>query len=64
MDADCRKPRDETMHKVTIYTDGACSKNPGGDGAFAAMLIHPLKTLCISGYIPAPTTNNRRSGRR
>lgn len=47
------------MHKVTIYTDGACSRNPGGDGAFAARLIHPLKTLCISGYIPAPTTNNR-----
>jgi ribonuclease HI len=47
------------MHKVTIYTDGACSRNPGGDGAFAAILIHPKKTLCISGYIPAPTTNNR-----
>src|SRR5688572_27810494 len=47
------------MHKVTIYTDGACSHNPGGDGAFAARLIHPKKTLCISGYIPAPTTNNR-----
>jgi len=47
------------MHKVTIYTDGGCSRNPGGDGAFAAMLIHPKKTLCISGYIPAPTTNNR-----
>ena len=47
------------MQKVTIYTDGACSHNPGGDGAFAAVLIHPKKTLCISGYIPAPTTNNR-----
>jgi ribonuclease HI len=47
------------MHQVMIYTDGACSHNPGGDGAFAAMLIHPKKTLCISGYIPAPTTNNR-----
>jgi ribonuclease HI len=47
------------VHKVTIYTDGACSHNPGGDGAFAAILIHPLKTLRISGYIPAPTTNNR-----
>ena len=47
------------MHKVTIYTDGACSHNPGGDGAFAAVLIHPKKTMCISGYIPAPTTNNR-----
>jgi ribonuclease HI len=47
------------MHKVEIYTDGACSHNPGGDGAFAAILIHPKKTLQISGYIPAPTTNNR-----
>jgi ribonuclease HI len=47
------------MHKVTIYTDGACSHNPGGDGAFAAVLIHPRKKLSISGYIPAPTTNNR-----
>jgi ribonuclease HI len=26
---------------------------------FAAILIHPKKTLSISGYIPAPTTNNR-----
>jgi ribonuclease HI len=51
--------RGNRMHKVTIYTDGACSHNPGGDGAFAAILIHPKKTLCISGYIPAPTTNNR-----
>jgi ribonuclease HI len=47
------------MHKITIYTDGACSHNPGGDGAFAAVLIHPKKKLCISGYIPSPTTNNR-----
>jgi ribonuclease HI len=47
------------MHQVTIYTDGACSQNPGGDGAFAAILIHPKKILRISGYIPAPTTNNR-----
>jgi len=47
------------MHTVTIYTDGGCSRNPGGDGAFAAILIHPKKTLSISGYIPAPTTNNR-----
>lgn len=54
-----RSGNGETMQKVTIYTDGACSRNPGGDGAFAAKLIHPLKTLCISGYIPEPTTNNR-----
>jgi ribonuclease HI len=47
------------MHKVTIYTDGGCSRNPGGDGAFAAILIHTKKTLSIAGYIPAPTTNNR-----
>jgi ribonuclease HI len=47
------------MQQVKIYTDGACSHNPGGEGAFAAVLIHPRKTVCISGYIPAPTTNNR-----
>lgn len=47
------------MQKVMIYTDGACSHNPGGDGAFAAILIHAKKELSISGYIPAPTTNNR-----
>lgn len=47
------------MHKAVIYTDGACSHNPGGDGACAAILIHAKKPLCISGYIPAPTTNNR-----
>ena len=47
------------MQKVEIYTDGSCSRNPGGDGSFAARLLHPKKTLCISGFIPAPTTNNR-----
>ncbi|MEI6638770.1 MAG: ribonuclease HI [Chlorobium sp.] len=43
--------------KVIIYTDGACSGNPGPGGWGAVMMYGPL-TREISGYSPA-TTNNR-----
>jgi len=43
--------------KVIIYTDGACSGNPGPGGWGAVMMYGPL-TREISGYAPA-TTNNR-----
>ena len=45
------------MKKVTVYTDGACSGNPG-PGGWAAILIYGGKKKEISGFEPA-TTNNR-----
>ena len=45
------------MKKVTIYTDGACSGNPGA-GGWAAVLLYMDKRKEISGY-EAETTNNR-----
>lgn len=42
---------------VTIYTDGACSGNPG-PGGWAAILICGENRLELSGYDDA-TTNNR-----
>ena len=43
--------------RVTIYTDGACSGNPG-PGGWAALLIHGSREKELSGGEPA-TTNNR-----
>lgn len=45
------------MKQVTIYTDGACSGNPG-PGGWGAILIYGDKKLEISGY-EDHTTNNR-----
>ena len=45
------------MKKVTLYTDGACSGNPG-PGGWAALLIYGEKHREISGGHPQ-TTNNR-----
>lgn len=45
------------MKQVTIYTDGACSGNPGR-GGWAAVLIFGTHTKIISGGEPE-TTNNR-----
>lgn len=45
------------MKKVTIYTDGACSGNPGV-GGWAAVLIYKQAKKEISGY-EKETTNNR-----
>ena len=42
---------------VKIYTDGACSGNPGS-GGWAAILLHGGHEKVISGYDP-DTTNNR-----
>jgi len=47
--------------QVTIYTDGACSGNPGPGGWGALLMhgsIHGSSIREISGYSPA-TTNNR-----
>ena len=45
------------MKKVTIYTDGACSGNPG-PGGWGCILIYGERRLEKSGYDPE-TTNNR-----
>ncbi|MBQ4089249.1 MAG: ribonuclease HI [Clostridia bacterium] len=45
------------MKKVTIYTDGACSGNPG-PGGWGAILMYGEHKLEISGG-EAYTTNNR-----
>lgn len=52
-------PRATKPEKVLLYTDGACSGNPG-PGGWAAILVHPAsgKRLEISGA-ERLTTNNR-----
>lgn len=45
------------MKKVTIYTDGACSGNPG-PGGWAAILMYKERKLELSGGVEY-TTNNR-----
>lgn len=45
------------MKDVIIYTDGACSGNPG-EGGWCAILMHKDAQKQISGY-EAVTTNNR-----
>lgn len=44
-------------NKIYLYTDGACSGNPG-PGGYAALIINGDKKLEITGYDP-DTTNNR-----
>ncbi len=44
-------------NRIKIYTDGACSMNPG-PGGWAALLIYQDKEKMISGF-EAETTNNR-----
>lgn len=48
---------EEKLKKVTIYTDGACSGNPG-PGGYGAILIHNGKEKEISGG-DKNTTNNK-----
>ena len=45
------------MKKVTIYTDGACSGNPG-PGGWGAVLMYGKRKKELSGGEPS-TTNNR-----
>lgn len=45
------------MKQVKIYTDGACSKNPG-EGGWAAILIYGGHEMELSGG-ERETTNNR-----
>ena len=48
---------DKNLKKVTIYTDGACSGNPG-PGGYAAILIYNGNEKEISGADKS-TTNNK-----
>ena len=45
------------MKKVSIYTDGACSGNPG-KGGWGVVLVYNGTEKEISGF-EAETTNNR-----
>jgi ribonuclease HI len=45
------------VKKVVIYTDGACSGNPG-PGGYAAILRYKNREMVVSGGDPS-TTNNR-----
>lgn len=47
----------ETLKQVDIFTDGACSGNPG-PGGWAAILRYGQHEMEISGSMPQ-TTNNR-----
>jgi len=49
--------RGKIVKKVTIYTDGACSGNPG-PGGWGAIMIYKQTEKEICGY-DAATTNNR-----
>ena len=45
------------MKAVEIYTDGACSRNPG-PGGWGCVLIYGAHEREMSGFVPE-TTNNR-----
>ncbi len=45
------------MKKVTIYTDGACSGNPGPGGLGVVLIHNELRKEIAKGF--ALTTNNR-----
>lgn len=46
------------MSKVIVFTDGACSGNPG-PGGWAAILVSPLGKIREIGGAASPTTNNK-----
>ena len=51
------KPSDESGMRVRIYTDGACSGNPGPGGWGAVLLYNGQRKEICGGE--ADTTNNR-----
>ena len=50
-------PESEGMKEIALYTDGACSGNPG-PGGWAAILVYGAHEKVLSGGEKA-TTNNR-----
>ena len=55
--ADGAENKGESMKQVTIYTDGACSGNPGPGGWGAILMYGPHKKELAGGE--AHTTNTR-----
>jgi len=51
------QPPVAAAHRVTIYTDGACTGNPG-PGGWAAIIIDGSRRRELSGAVPA-STNQR-----
>ena len=47
-----------TKKPIIVYTDGACSNNPGGPGGWAATLNYDNRYDVLSGH-SVSTTNNR-----
>ena len=45
------------MKKVTIFTDGACSNNPGAGGFAAILIYNSVERIVVGGE--KLTTNNR-----
>lgn len=55
-----RKRRVPAGHEnVRIWTDGACIRNPGGPGGFAALILERGKSERIISGAERKTTNNR-----
>lgn len=53
-------PRENPVGLLQLATDGSCPINPGGPGGWAFVIFQNDKELKReSGYIPAPSTNNR-----
>jgi ribonuclease HI len=52
-----KSKNDKEMKTVKIYTDGACSGNPGA-GGWATILIYGGREKILTGY-EEDTTNNR-----
>lgn len=51
------KIKDSDKMRIRIYTDGACSRNPG-PGGYAAIILKPDTMIRVSGN-ELNTTNNR-----
>ena len=47
------------MKRYTIYTDGSCLKNPGGEGGVGAVIYGEGTKKEYSKGFKAPTTNNQ-----
>lgn len=56
--AHARARKAKERGRVLIWTDGACWPNPGGPGAWAAIVTYGERELELSGY-ERSTTNNR-----
>lgn len=52
-------PTDGALHEIELYTDGACSGNPG-PGGWAFILKHPASGKVVDGTGGDPQTTNNR----